>query len=288
MAARLPSGPPVVVIRPGDLGAPPASVNPLEPAAGPDGTRFPLQAHADLVRGLFLAAFEADEPFPQVLAAALARCYEQAGWDLVTGEPAVAGAGYPSLADLQAAANTVVEEIGYGREITDNVRGFVRVRIGSLRLGTAGRFLGGGHPLDFGALLSSNVVLEIEDCGDDKDKGRRFGQRRSVPWVGPRRCPLSLAEAQSGPLDGQEDWRSSRGSERYSPTMLEPPSADRNRPAGEPCHGSLSWSRLEAARRGCQASPDQATNSDVRGKAARLRRRTPRPAARPRRRAPKQ
>ena len=64
----------------------------------------------------------------------------------------------------------VGEEIGYGREITDNVRGFVRVRIGSLRLGTAGRFLGGGHPLDFGALLGSNVVPEIEDCGDDRDK----------------------------------------------------------------------------------------------------------------------
>ena len=169
MAARLPNVP-VVVIRPGDLDAPPAGVNPLEPAAGPDGTRFPLQAHADLVRALFLAAFEADEPFPQVLAAALARCYEQAGWDLVTGEPAVPGTDYPSLADLQAAANSVVEEIGYGREITDNVRGFVRVRIGSLRLGTAGRFLGGGHRLDFGKLLAGNVVLEIEDCGDDTDK----------------------------------------------------------------------------------------------------------------------
>jgi len=169
MAARLPAAQ-VVVIRPGDLNVAPAGVNPLEPAAGPDGTRFPLQAHADLVRALFLAAFEADEPFPQVLAAALARCYEQAGWDLVTGESAVPGADYPSLGDLQAAANAVVEEIGYGREITDNVRGFVRVRIGSLRLGTAGRFLGAGHRLDFGALLGSNVVLEIEDCGDDTDK----------------------------------------------------------------------------------------------------------------------
>jgi uncharacterized protein len=169
MAARLP-GAGVITIRPGDLDTAPAGVNPLEPAAGPDGSRFPLQAHADLVRALFLAAFQPDEPFPQVLAAALTRCYEQAGWDLVTGSPAVAGAAYPSLADLQAAAMTVVEEIGYGREITDNVRGFVRVRIGSLRLGTAGRFLGGGHPLDFGALLGSNVVLEIEDCGDDRDK----------------------------------------------------------------------------------------------------------------------
>jgi hypothetical protein len=169
MAARLPDAQ-VVVIRPGDLHVAPAGVNPLEPAAGPDGTRFPLQAHADLVRSLFLAAFEGDEPFPQVLAAALARCYEQAGWDLVTGEPAVPGADYPSLGDLQAAANAVVEEIGYGREITDNVRGFVRVRIGSLRLGTAGRFLGAGHRLDFGKLLAATAVLEIEDCGDDTDK----------------------------------------------------------------------------------------------------------------------
>ena len=63
MAARLP-GTRVIVIRPGDLGQPPAGINPLEPAAGPDGSRFPLQAHADLLRALFLAAFQADEPFP--------------------------------------------------------------------------------------------------------------------------------------------------------------------------------------------------------------------------------
>ena len=69
----------------------------------------------------------------------------------------------------------MVSEIGYGREVTDNVRGFVTVRIGSLRLGTAGRFLDGGHPLDFAALLGRNVVLEIEDVGDDQDKAFLIG-----------------------------------------------------------------------------------------------------------------
>jgi DNA helicase HerA-like ATPase len=176
MAARLP-GTEVIRIRPGELGDPPAGINPLEPAAGPDGTRFPLQTHADLVRALFLAAFEAEEPFPQVLAAALTRCYENAGWDLVTGEPAAPGLrpGYPELEDLQATAMGVVEEIGYGREITDNVRGFVTVRISSLRLGTTGRFLQGGHPLDFARLLDANVVFEIEDTGDDRDKAFLMG-----------------------------------------------------------------------------------------------------------------
>ncbi len=107
----------------------------------------------------------------------MTRCYEQAGWDLVTGQPATPGVqpAYPGLEDLQATALAVVSEVGYGREVADNVRGFVTVRIGSLRMGTAGRFLGGGHPLDFGQLLSSNVVLEIEDAGDDRDKAFLMG-----------------------------------------------------------------------------------------------------------------
>jgi len=176
MAARLP-GTRVIVIRPGDLDQPAAGMNPLEPATGPDGSRFPLQAHADLLRALFLAAFQADEPFPQVLSAALTRCYEQAGWDLVTGQPATPGVqpAYPGLEDLQAAAMDVVSEIGYGREVADNVRGFVTVRIGSLRMGTTGRFLDGGHPIDFTALLAANVVVEIEDAGDDRDKAFLMG-----------------------------------------------------------------------------------------------------------------
>jgi hypothetical protein len=174
MAARLP-GTEVIRIRPGELGVAAAGLNPLEPAAGPGGSRFPLQVHADLLRELFLAAFAADEPFPQVLAAALTRCYEQSGWDLVSGEPTVPGAMYPGLEDLQAAALAVVNEVGYGREVRDNVRGFVSVRIGSLRLGTAGRFLDGGHPLSFGALLARNVVLEIEDAGDDQDRAFLMG-----------------------------------------------------------------------------------------------------------------
>ena len=176
MAARLP-GTQVITIRPGDLSAPPAGINPLEPAPGPGGSRFPLQTHADLLRALFLAAFDADEPFPQVLSAALSRCYERAGWDLVTGQPAVDGTqpGYPSVEDLQAAAVTVVNEIGYGREVAGNVRGFVQVRLSSLRLGTTGRFVQGGHPLDFAALLGANVVVEIEDAGDDHDKAFLIG-----------------------------------------------------------------------------------------------------------------
>jgi DNA helicase HerA-like ATPase len=167
----------VVRIRPGESDAIAAGLNPLEPAADGEGRRFPLQTHADLVKALFIASFRSDEPFPQVLSAALTRVYEDAGWDLALGETVAADAnpGYPSLTDLQRAAIRVVREIGYSQRITDDVLGFIKVRLSSLRLGTTGRFLEGGHQLDFGALLGGNAVLEIEDVGDDSDKAFLMG-----------------------------------------------------------------------------------------------------------------
>ena len=77
----------VVRIRPGESDAIAAGLNPLEPAPDAEGRRFPLQTHADLVKALFIASFRSDEPFPQVLSAALTRVYEDAGWDLALGEP---------------------------------------------------------------------------------------------------------------------------------------------------------------------------------------------------------
>jgi hypothetical protein len=162
----------VLVLRPGDPDVAPASLNPLEPEPG-----FPLQTHIDLVRALFLAAFEAQEPFPQVLGYALTRSYEQFGWDLALGESRVPGVvpAYPGLAVLQRTASQVVEDIGYGQQVTSDVRGFIDVRIGSLRLGTPGRFFEGGHPLDTADLLARNVVLELEDIGNDQDKAFFIG-----------------------------------------------------------------------------------------------------------------
>ncbi|MGY1761468.1 ATP-binding protein [Geodermatophilus sp. SYSU D00779] len=184
MSGRLGPDRPVLVIRPGEPDAAPACLNPLEPAPG-----FPLQSHADLVRALFLAAFEAQEPFPQVLSRAITECYRAAGWDLVTGSPrplhkpkytldepdVEVRPQYPTLGDLQKTAQGVVERIGYGKEVAADVRGFVDVRIGSLREGRPGRFFEGGHPLDVEALLEGNVVLELESLTNDQDKAFLMG-----------------------------------------------------------------------------------------------------------------
>lgn len=184
MAGRLGPEHRVTVIRPGDPDAVPASLNPLEPEPG-----FPLQSHIDLVRALFMAAFQAHEPLPQVLARAMNQCYREAGWDVVSGElhpaykpkfliddPDVPRTPkYPTLDALRATAAEVVQSIGYGTTVTRDVGGFIDIRISSLNEGVCGRFFNGGHPLDIGALLRGNVVLQLEDITNDHEKAFLIG-----------------------------------------------------------------------------------------------------------------
>jgi hypothetical protein len=173
MAGRIAGTSQVTVINPSDPAAVPLSVNPLEPEPG-----YPVQAHIDMVRALFVAAFDAREPFPQIISQALQRAYEDCGWDPVTGAGrpgAPAAPAVPTLAQLQRAALEVIEDVGYGRELQADVRGFVDVRLRSLRTGSAGRFFEGGHPADIAELLRRNVVLAIEDVANDEDKAFLIG-----------------------------------------------------------------------------------------------------------------
>jgi hypothetical protein len=173
MAGRIGDSGQVTVINPADPAAVPLSVNPLAPEPG-----YPVQAHIDMVRALFLAAFDAHEPFPQIISQALQRAYEACGWDPVTGggrPDAPAPPAIPTLARLQRAALEVIDDVGYGRELQADVRGFVDVRLRSLRVGSAGRFFEGGHPADIGELLRRNVVLAIEDVANDEDKAFLIG-----------------------------------------------------------------------------------------------------------------
>ncbi|SEN39788.1 ATP-binding protein [Nonomuraea pusilla] len=173
MGGRIDPLAPVTVINPSAPSGVPFSINPLEPEPG-----YPVQAHIDMVRALFMAAFDAEEPFPQIMSLALQRVYEATGWDVVTGG-AVPGStvppSVPTLEQLQQQAMDVIKEIGYGREVQADVEGFISLRLRSLRVGSAGRFFEGGHPADIGGLLERNVVLAIEDVANDEDKAFLMG-----------------------------------------------------------------------------------------------------------------
>jgi uncharacterized protein len=173
MAGRIEGLGQVTVVNPCDPEAVPVSVNPLAPEPG-----YPVQAHIDMVRALFQAAFGAGEPFPQIMSQALHRVYEGCGWDVVTGSGvpgANAAPAVPTLEQLQRAVLEVIEEAGCGNGPQGDVRGFAGTRLRSLRAGPAGRFLDGGHPADIGELLRRNAVLAIGDVGCDEDKAFLMG-----------------------------------------------------------------------------------------------------------------
>ncbi|MDP9863233.1 MULTISPECIES: ATP-binding protein [Streptosporangium] len=173
MGGRVEHLAPVTVINPSAPDSVPFSVNPLAPEPG-----YPVQAHIDMVRALFMAAFDAEEPFPQIMSLALQRVYEANGWDVVTGWAAPGAAvrpAVPTLEQLQQHAMDVIKEIGYGKEVQADVEGFISLRLRSLRVGSAGRFFEGGHPADIGDLLQRNVVFAIEDVANDEDKAFLMG-----------------------------------------------------------------------------------------------------------------
>jgi hypothetical protein len=112
----------------------------------------------------------------------------------------VAGPVIPTLAQLQQAALAVIEEVGYGAQLQADVRGFVDVRLRSLRIGSAGRFFEGGHPGDVAALLDRNVVLAIEDVANDEDKTILVGTWHTwMPWGAVCRAPVIGTGSGSAP-----------------------------------------------------------------------------------------
>ncbi len=163
----------VTLINPADPEAVPLCLNPLAPEPG-----YPVQGHIDMVCALFLAAFGAREPFPQIMAQALQRAYEECGWDPLTGAgradrdtpPAV-----PTFTRLRVAALAVIADGGYGHPLQTDLRGAVDGWLRSLRTGSAGRLVAGGHPADVSALLAGNVVLALADVTGDEVKAFVIG-----------------------------------------------------------------------------------------------------------------
>ena len=146
----------------------------------------------------------------------------------------------------------MIEDVGYGRELQADVRGFVDVRLRSLRTGSAGRFFEGGHPADIGELLRRHVVLAIEDVANDEDKAFLIGtliirivehlrlRARAEPADGLRardrhRGGAPAAARQPGGRERATPSSCSRAcSPRSAPTARGSSSSSRSRPSSFP------------------------------------------------------
>ncbi len=187
-----------------DPHAVPVMVNPLEP-----GPRYPVQAHADRLAGLFEAAFGLAEPVAAALRTGLRRTYADCGWDTVTGaaSPGVlTPPAVPSFRQLTAAVAAAAADLGYSPDMVAGVHGFLQARLEALWAGPAGRFLEGGHPVGVGSLLRGQVLVTSSGVADDEAASFlagvllvRLAEQRRPP--GPR-CTVVLADDLTGHLPG--------------------------------------------------------------------------------------
>ena len=162
-----------VVFTLGEETAAPIRLNPFEVEPGAS-----VQAHLDLLRAAFQAAFPMYPPMPQVLERCLHEVYSDHGWDLIRNERR-GGLGtpddFPTLSDLFAKIGPVVDAMGYDVRITQDVKAAMRARIGSLRLGGKGSLLDCWKSTPMAEILKRPVVLELEAIADDEEKAFVLG-----------------------------------------------------------------------------------------------------------------
>jgi hypothetical protein len=162
----------------GDELTSPFRLNPFEVVSWP---AIPIGVHLDLLRSVFSASFGMWTPLPQILEQCLHGVYKDRGWDITTntnhrldGKSAVADA-FPTLSDLAAKAEEVIQKLGYESKITDDLRAALLTRLNGLRVGGKGSMLDVQRSLPMDVLLQHPTVLELQCLGDDDDKAFLMG-----------------------------------------------------------------------------------------------------------------
>ena len=136
----------------------------------------------DQLKASFEAAYDMEAAIPQLLEAALYRCYEWYGWDLSTNKNIycetphqVGGLFYPTLTDLSRAVEEVVEAQGFDARLQRDYVGSLKARLSGLSVGPKGLMMNTRGSVDLEALLEMHVVLELDALKAPSDKALLMG-----------------------------------------------------------------------------------------------------------------
>jgi len=145
----------------------------LNPFAFPE--HIHIQTHLDHLKSVFIAAFPMYGPMPYILETAFYDIYRRTGWDFVSGRNLYESRLprerlFPTLEDLHAAIDPAIQAVGYSADLASDIRGALKVRIGSLLSGAKGAMLNCRAGVPAAELLRQPAVVELEHVGDDQEK----------------------------------------------------------------------------------------------------------------------
>lgn len=162
----------LLVLTPGRDDLAPLKLNPLEMMPGET-----ISSRVDIIKASFSASFDMEAAIPQILEAALYRCYENMGWDLSTSthplytDPFASGCyPFPILRDLLSTTEQIVKEQGFDDRLRQDYIGSIKARLQGLLLGAKGQIFNTLRSIDFSELIQRRVVIELEEIRNGAEK----------------------------------------------------------------------------------------------------------------------
>lgn len=143
------------------LGVPQTRRLPLNPLAAPIGAS--LAEHTAALFAVISSAFELVAPMPEVLATAIEETYGRHGWDLAGRVPEGPA---PQLRDLIAQIDRLTQTLGYGLEVTGNIRAGLLLRLNRLSVGPLAPEFNGRLGLDASSLVERPALIELSALPD--------------------------------------------------------------------------------------------------------------------------
>lgn len=152
------------------VGNPRAKRLPLNPMAAPVG--IGLSEHISGLYSVIASAFELVAPMPEVLASAIEQTYRNHGWNpsglVPQGLP-------PLLADLLEEVERTTLRLGYGAEVTGNIRAGLLLRLRRLMSGALAPELASSKLLTVKSLVELPTVIELSALPDAETQALVLG-----------------------------------------------------------------------------------------------------------------
>ena len=141
-----------------------------------------ISSRVDMIKASIESAFDMEAAIPQLIEAAIYRCYEVKGWNIATSKnslyknPFADGIyAFPTLSDLIKMTEVVVSEQGFDDRLKQDYIGSIKARLQGLLIGAKGLMLDTARSIDFKDLATKNVILELEDIRNPSEKSLIMG-----------------------------------------------------------------------------------------------------------------
>ncbi|GAB3530077.1 helicase HerA domain-containing protein [Photobacterium alginatilyticum] len=141
-----------------------------------------IASRVDMIKASIESAFDMEAAIPQLIEAAIYRCYEDKGWNIATSKnsryenPFADGIyAFPTLSDLVKMTEKVVSEQGFDERLKQDYIGSIKARLQGLLIGSKGQMLNTARSIDFKDLATKNVILELEEIRNPSEKSLIMG-----------------------------------------------------------------------------------------------------------------